>query len=912
VLIGRDTERQRLLHLLADARSGTSGVLVIRGEAGIGKSALLDELVAHAGDATVLRVRGVESEAELPYAALHRLLRPAFPTMSSIAPPQADALRRALGMEPGRGDERFLVSVAVLSLLDVLGAEQPVLCVVDDAHWLDAASADALTFVARRLLAESVVVLFAVRDPSVRDFVADDLPHLRLGALDSEAAGNVLLAHTGVAVHPDVRARLATATGGNALALVELARALDRAELTGERPLPMPLPVTGAVENAFLDRVLRLPDSSQTLLRVAAADDAGRLATIIAAAEVLGVDAIALRPAEQADVVRVHSGQLEFRHPLVRSAVYQGATFSDRQAAHRALAAVLDPEHDADRRAWHRAAATVEADPEVAGELVRAAQRARARGAFAAAAAAERRSAELTTDVEERARRFTAAGADLWRDGRGDQAAPLLREARAGTADPALRVETDRLIGLIELRTGGAASACRTLRSAAESAAAHDPVRALELLGIAAQAASFARDTEGAAHLAGLATALPVGTGVRERFLVHHVVGLAHVLAGDLGAAAGPLTETIGLADRLSDPQLLMLAWVAAAYLGDEVAARRFSSTIVARARDATDLGVIPLSGVRAAISEMFAGRWAASAATATEALQLARVTGQHTMSLHALAHLGVLAALRGDRADGVARVEQARPAAAHRSERVVEDVCRWALGLLELPAGEPQAALAHVRDIAHPIVRIFSGLDRVEAAHHAGDLEQARVWSAELGEYAAQTGQPWAMARAAHARALLAPPAELDRHMTAALAHHDEADRPFERARTELAFGAGLRRARRRVDARTHLQVAFHQFEELGAPAWAHRAQIELRACGQAVHRRVAGGTIDRLTPQEVQVAQFVARGLSNVQVAAQLVLSRRTIDFHLRNVFTKLGISSRTELARLVADQPGLAAGD
>ncbi len=892
------------MDLLDGARRGRSGVLLIRGEAGIGKSTLLDEMIAAADDMSVLRVRGVESEAELPYAALHRLLRPALRAAPKLPAPQADALRRALGMEPDQGTDRFLVSVAVLGLLDALGADQPVLCVVDDAHWLDAASGRTLTFVARRLLAEAVVMVFAVRDPAVREFAADDLPLLTIGALDAGTAAHVLARHSGVTVHPDVADRLTAATAGNPLALTELADALDPAQLTGAAPLPVPLPMTTGVEQAFSDRVRRLPDRTQRLLRVAAAEETGRLSTIVRAAAALDVDAAALGPAERAGVVHVQGTRLEFRHPLVRSAIYYGATFTDRQAAHRALAGGLDDAGDADRRAWHRAASVVEPDSQVALELDQAAGRARARGAFAAAAAALHRSAELTAEPEDRVRRLIAAGDNLWHDGHGERAMPLLHEARAATRDQTCHTDIDRLLGLIHLGAGDTARAYRTLRAAAESAASRDPIRALNLLLIAVDAAAFGADRDDMAALSRLAVTLDVGNGKRERLLVRFLVGLAHQYAGDGAAAIGPLREAIELSDAATDAPLLAAAHRAAFYLGDDAAERRLSAAMVTGAREAGDVGVLPLAGARLAVSQMLAGQWAASVATATDAIQLARATRQTDLARPALAHLGLLAALRGDRAASRRHIEQAL-SGPRRPMIILDDATRWSAAMLDLVEGEPEQALHRLRAISHPMVRLMCALDRVEAASLAGDDTLAGRWAEDLAGYADRTGRPWARARAAHAQALAGPASDAEHRFTDALAHHEAADRPFEQARTELAYGAALRRARRRTAARPYLRAALDRFDALGASAWAGRAQAELRACGQAVSRRAAGGPVDRLTPQEMQVAQFVARGLSNADVAAQLFLSRRTIDFHLRNVFAKLRITSRTELAHLVAQQ-------
>ncbi len=904
MLAGRRAERRRLADLLDGAHRSTSGVLVLRGEAGVGKTALLDDLVAGADGVTVLRGRGVESEAELPYAALHRLLRPVLAVADGLAAPQADALRVAFGLRHGRADDRFLVSLAALGLLAELGEQRPVLCVLDDAHWLDGASAAALAFVARRLAAEAVAIVFAVRTTDAHRIPLGDLPTLDVPALDPHEADE-LLASCATAVHPDVRMRLVTATGGNPLALVELARVLDPAHLRGTAPLPDPLPLTAGVERAFLDRVRLLPKHTQRLLLVAAADDTGRLATVLGAAARLGADPSALAAAEQATIVRVGATTVEFRHPLVRSAVYQGATFTERRAAHQALADALDGTADVDRRAWHRAAAAVEPDPLVVVQLDEAAERARARGALTASAAAYGRAAELTADRGGRARRLTAAATDLWRVGQVEQAGPLLGRARALADDDAMRGTIEQLRGLMAFSLGDIRSAYVILRTAAEQIGPNDPARALELLNLAGEAASLALDTEGVVALGSIAVRLPVGDGPRERFLVDLLVGLSHAFAGDPRRAVERLTAAIRTASALDDPLLLLAGTRAAHHLGDDAAALRFSATAAARGRTAGEIAYLPLAGPRLALSEIFAGRLAAAVATATEVVELSHAThlSEKTSHVAAVLWLGLVAALRGEERRCRELVAEALRMAGPHSMGVTSEAAGWTLGVLEMGLGNADAALAHLRHLRHPMIVGFASLDRIEAAHQAGDDAAARAWLADLEVTATCTGKPWALARAAHACGLLEP-AEVDRHFSQALAHHGRSGRPFEWGRTELAYGGVLRRARRRTDARRHLRAAFDRFEAIGARPWADRAQAELRACGQTVRRRVAGGPIEQLTPQEVQVARFVSRGLTNAEVAAQLFLSRRTVDFHLRNAFAKLGITSRTELVRLVLD--------
>ena len=475
MLYGRDAERSAVTALLDAARDSRSGVLVLRGQAGAGKSALLQDAVEQASDLQVLEARGIESEAELAFAGLHQLLRPILGQVDGLPGPQATALRAAFGLEQGRVEDRFLVSVAVLSLLAEAAERRPVLCVVDDAHWLDEASANALFFVARRLEAEGVVVLFAARDGDPRRFGAVGLPELEIGGLDGVAVAALLAERAAVPVDPQVRDRLLERTGGNPLALVELPSVLTSDQLSGTQPLPLRLPLTDGVEHAFLERVRRLPDDAQALLLIAAAEDTGRQATVTAAAATLGAGVAALDAAETAGLVRVRAGAIAFRHPLVRSAVYQGATSSQRRRAHRALAGAADREGDADRRAWHLAAAAVEPDERVVRELDAAAERALGRGGFEAASSALERAATLTADPGARGRRLVAAAEHAWAAGQLGRTAGLLEAVRPLGTEPLLRADVGRLRGWFELSVGAVAAAQPILVPAALDAAPVDP-----------------------------------------------------------------------------------------------------------------------------------------------------------------------------------------------------------------------------------------------------------------------------------------------------------------------------------------------------------------------------------------------------------------------------------------------------
>jgi DNA-binding CsgD family transcriptional regulator len=915
MLYGRDPERARVAELLDGARSSRSAVLVISGEPGVGKSALLEDARDQAGGMTILSGGGVESETNLPFAALHQIVRPVLHHMENLPQTQAAALRGALGLAAG-GSDRFLVSLAALSLLAEAAESQPLLCLIDDAQWLDDASADALVFVARRLAAEGIAMLFAAREGELRRFEAPGLAELRLGGLDPAAAGALMDRHAGVGLSSEVRDRLVVETGGNPLALLELSSSLSEAQLSGAEVVFAPIPVSARVEHAFLARVHRLPEGTQTLLLVAAADDSGELATVLRAAAQLGAAAEALDSAEQAGLAHVRGTQLELRHPLVRSAVYQAAPLSRRRAAHRALASVLDGEAEADRRAWHRAAASVEPDPSVGEELEQAAQRARRRSGFAAASLAFERAAALTADEEERARRLTAAAENAWLGGRVERALRLLEGARPLVSESIQRADIDRYLGLIEMTRGVPADACRLLLRAATEVAPIDEERALQLLNLAGLAAAYAGDKEAAVAIAEAAGRLAVQQTAFARMLAQLLLGLGAHAEGDFANAAPRLRVALDLAEELDDdaaseqPVALLFAGRAALYLGDDEAAFRTHHEAAARARASGALSIVTQILPRLATAEVWAGRWPSAAANAREGIQLAREIGQHDVVAQQLVMLGLIAALRGSEDECRSLAAESRELASARGLGIVAEFAQWALALLELGLGRGEEALRRCREISTTMVVFWGGLDRIEAAIRAGERETACAWLDVFEPWAENSGVAWPRAVVLHCRALLSEAdSEAGRLFVAALDAHAEAGRPFEHARSELAYGEFLRRTRRIVEAREHLRAALDGFEGLGATLWAERARVELRASGQTARKRDPS-TRAELTEQELQIARFVAEGLTNREVAAQLFLSPRTIDFHLRNVYKKLGISSRTALARLDLDSENVSA--
>jgi DNA-binding CsgD family transcriptional regulator len=912
MLYGRDAERARLGVLLGDARESRSGVLVIRGEAGVGKSALLEDTRERASEMQILRGNGIESEAHVPFAALHQIVRPVLGHLESLPEPQGGALRGALGLEVPEGHDRFLISLAVLTLLAEVAEERPLLCLIDDAHWLDPASSDALVFVGRRLEAEGIAMVFAAREREGNRFEAPGLPELALGGLDPQAAAALIGRRANVALSPEARQRLVAATGGNPLALLELPAVLSEAQLVGAEALLTPLPVGERIERAFLARVHRLPEDTQTLLLVAAAEDSGELATVLIAAAELGAASQALDAAEREGLVRVRGGHVEFHHPLVRSAVYHSAPLSRRHIAHRALASVLNGESEADRRAWHHAAATVGPDPGVVKELDDAAQRARKRSGFAAASLAFERAAALTSNDGQRVHRLIAAAENAWLGGRVERAAMLLTQAQPLASEPTQRSDIDRYLGLIEMMDGIPADACHLLLRAASEIAPLDGQRALQLLNLASVAATWADDGEAAVAIAQLAQGLAVDTPI-DRMLVSLLTGIGAHFEGDFVAAAPPLRLAVSLANRLDDdstteePVALMFAGRAALYLGDDRDVYRIHHEATARARTAGLLVILTQILPRVGYAELWEGRWTSAWANLSEGLRIAREIGQHDLVAYHLVLLALIAAHRGDEDECRSLARESLELSSARRFVLATESAHWALTVLELGLGRAEEALPHARATSNSLIGLLAMLDRIEAAVHTGEREAARDWLAYFERWAENCGAAWAHAVLLHCRGLLSDDQrECERLFRASLDAHAEATRPFERSRTELALGELLRRSRRRVEAREHLRAALDGFEGLGARLWSERARMELRASGQTARRRDPS-TRDELTAQELQIVRLVVRGLSNREVAAQLFLSARTIDFHLRNVFRKLDISSRTQLPRLDIDAPG-----
>jgi DNA-binding CsgD family transcriptional regulator/tetratricopeptide (TPR) repeat protein len=893
--------------------------VVVRGDPGVGKSALLDDLVDHAcdgaadggsGEVVVLRTQGLEVESPIAFAALHRLLRPVMRLRDGLPVPQARALRVALGEEDGPSVEPFLVGVATLSMLTAAAEETTVLCAVDDAHWLDPATSDALLFCARRLGADRVLLVFSARDEAATPFHPDGIGELVLAGLDPDAARTLLEQRLGAAPVPEVTERLVAETRGNPLALLELPEELSADQLAGSAPLPTQLHLSARVEQAFLDRSRGLPGPVQTVLLVAAADDTGDLGVVRRAASALGADGQALEGAAASRLLVLDTERVQVRHPLVRSALYQAATGEQRRSVHRALAEAVAGVGDTDREAWHRAAAAEGPDPQVVAALEVVGARAERRGAYVSALAAYERAAALSSTTGQRAELALAAARNSWACGKTTRSRELLSTARQLATDPVVLGGIARLRGRIEANLGSASDAHRIFVEAAHAIHLTDPPRALELAVLAAIMRTYGAD--GGATLAAGDIDLDVAVDDPPRIvcLKHMLVAMTSAADGAWTGAVTALDAALVAGERVEDPDLLGNLGNAALQLGDDSAQQHFYALALSRAREVGAVMVVIYTLQRLCFAHLVAGDWAAMRSSADEALALATSLRQPALTAPPLASLTLLAAFQGrdDYDQLLADLEEV--VAAHPLGILtdpVHDLTRWAKGTHAAAVGDTFGALHHLARLRLPVLGRMAATERIDVAVRAGEPDLARTWTEELAGFAAGTGRSWALAAVAYGRAMTTDPGDVAAAslFADALAHHARAHqagagRPYDEARTHLAYGEWLRRAQRRVDAREHLRHALERFADLRATPLTERATAELRASGETARKRDPS-TLVKLTPMELKVAQLVASGMSNKDVAGQIWVSPRTVAFHLRNVFAKAGISSRGELAQL-----------
>jgi len=904
VLVGRDREREAIERSLQSGRAGTSATLALVGEAGIGKTVLLDHAAQSAAGMRVLRARGIESEAQIPFGALLELLRPALAMLGAIPEPQAIALEGALALRRGPAQERFAVGAATLSLLAAYAEEEPVAVLVDDAHWLDGSSAQALLFAFRRLVADPIAVLIAVRegDPSLLD--GADLPTMRVAGLTSGEAATLLRGLT-----PAAAERLHGATAGNPLALIELA---DEAEDLALAPEGAPLPLSARISGAFLRRVEDLDHAARRALVLAATSDSGDLPMLERAANGLEIDLAALAVAEAAGLVTLKPGSVEFRHPLARSAIYAAAPIEERRAAHRALAGAL-PDRDVDRRAWHLAATAVGTDDAASAALEQAGVRSRVRSSYVTAAGAFERAARLAANNERRARLLLDAAEAAWHAGLAERAAALLEDARGHTADAATGVAIEHLSGHITVRRGAVMRGYEILTTAAANA---DPERAIAMLAEAAVACFAAGKPADMLAAAERAYALLSDqASVRSHFLAETAVGMARVLGGDAAAGAEALHQSVALSDgspELKD-DLQLLPWLTLGpiFLRKADVGRSALAQALETARERAALGGLPFVLFLLARDQATSDRWAVAEATYEEAIGMARETDQRTDLGFGLSGLAWLQARRGREQETRALAGEAIRLSAEIGTRLYEVWAAAALGELELGLGNAARAAKHfedqrrlLRELGITDVDLSPAAELVDAYVRLGRTGDAEVVAAQFVNAAEAKGQPWSLARALRSVGLVAGDGDYAEHFERALRLHAYTLDGFETARTRLAYGQRLRRARGRVLAREQLRAAVEAFERLDAQPWAEQARTELAASGETLRRRDPS-TIDELTPQELQIALLLAGGKTTRETAATLFLSPKTIEYHLRHVYLKLDIHSREELAESLSEQ-------
>ncbi len=905
-LQGRSGEHAHLDRLLEDVRGGKSAVLVIRGEAGVGKTALLRHAAERALGFRVVQIAGVESEMELPYAGLHQLCTPMLDRLDVLPEPQEAALRVALGLAPGDPPDRFLVALATLGLMAATAEESPVFCVVDDFQWLDDGSAQAIGFVARRLLAEAVALVLAVREPSGEHRLSG-LPGLELRGLGEDDARALLDTVIPGPIDEGVRDRIIEETHGNPLALLELPRGMSAAELAGGFAVPASLGLSAGIEEGFRRRLDALPPDTLRLVQLAAADPVGDPLLLWRAAGRLGIDPDAATPAVEADLLEIRA-QVRFRHPLVRSAAYRSASASERRALHAALAEATDLDGPADRRAWHRAEAAAGPDESVAEELERSAARAQARGGVAASAAFLESAATLTPEPAERVRRLLAAAHAKRDAGALEAAQHLVTAAEAGTMTELQAAEAEHLRGDIAFDQRRVGDAAKLLVGAARRLEPLDPGLArtthLEALG----AAIWAADLDcpgtllGAARAARAAPPAPDPPGPVDvvldalalRLTEGHAAaapGLKRALATvvALEAPAGNLGRWLWLTGARATGMIALELWDADAW-------HTLSARQVRVARDSGALVQLQFALNFFARSRMAAGELAEAAVLVEEERAIGQAMGNPAVGYVDL----MLAAWRGEETLASQLIERMTQAASARGLGRMVDIATYGravlcngIGRYDAACDAARAAFEHRDHVGH--AQFVVG-ELAEAASRMGDralLEDALEW---ISDRTRVTRTDWVLGIEARVRALLAD-GDAEREYRESIACLQRTRLRMELARGHLLYGEWLRREARRVDAREHLRTAHEMFGAMGAGGFAERARHELLATGETVRKRT-DDTRDDLTPQEEHIARLAVAGRTNPEIGAELFISPRTVEWHLKKVFTKLGITSRKGL--------------
>jgi len=902
----RATESAALEGVLAAVRGGLSGVLVVRGDAGIGKTVLLEWAAGQAHDMQLARVAGIQAEMGMGFAGLHQLLVQFLGGLDGLPGPQRQALESAFGLIAGPAPDRFLVALAVLTLLTDAAAGQPVLCLVDDAQWLDQVSVEVLGFVARRLYADRVGMLFTERVGEDRTTALAGLPEMRVGGLPAEAADELLAASAAGPVDRRVSRQIVADTSGNPLALVEAAGELTPAELSGAVPLSWPLRFGGRLEELYVSRVRALPTSTQTLLLLAAADPSGDPALVWKAAGQLGISPQA---GEMAGVERLVSWEprVRFRHPLIRSAAYYAAPSPARRRGHQALATVTDPDADPDRRAWHLAEAAERPDEQVATGLERSADRAQARGGLAAAAAFLERAAALTPDPARRAERALAAVQANRQAGAFGKALELLATAEAGPLDEFQNARADWLRGQIAFASGLGSDAPPLLLKAAKRLEPLNLDLARETYVDAWQAAFFA------GHLAGAGDLLEVSRAARVLPPPAHpprpvdlVLDGFALLVTDGPTAAAPVLRQAASAfagPDITDEEILrwgFIATVADEALWDDEG-WRVTVRQVQLARDVGALDQLSFLLNRMAVETVWSGDFAAATSLIAEAGTVCEATGSRFAPVAAT----MLAAFRGREAEAVPLIQSIIDQGTAWGQGISVTVAHWVAAVLYNGLGRYEEALTaarRAREHKHVHLSAWALPELIEAAARAGN-PRTTVGDAlaRLTEATQAGGTEFGLGIEARSRALLSEAEAAEGSYREAIDRLSRARRRPDLARSHLLYGEWLRRQRRRRDARSQLRTAFAMFDAMDMGAFAGRARAELRATGERARPRSPEAP-EVLTAQEEQIARLVAEHLSNREIAARLFISASTVEYHLRKIFRKLGVSSRAQLARIL----------
>ena len=899
MLRGRRQQVEALDELLADVRAGHSRALVVRGEPGIGKTALLNHAAGAAADFQVAQGDGVESEMELPYSTLQQLCARMLHRLDRLPPPQRDALNVALGLQSGNAPDRLLVGLAVLGLLSEVAAEHPLLCLIDDAQWLDQTSAQALGFVARRLDTESVAVIFGTRDRAGGDLA--DLPELTVRGLAAADARVLLAAVIPGRLDESVRDRIIAESSGNPLALLELPHGVTVAELAGGFGVAGALALAGRIEQSFLRRIQRLPEPTQRLMLVAAAEPVGDPALLWRAAGRLGIGADAAAAAE-ADGLLTVGARVIFRHPLVRSAVYQTAPVSDRRIAHRALAETTDPGIDPDRRAWHCAQSVLEPQEDVAAELERSAGRAQARGGLAAAAAFLARAAELTPEPARRAQRALAAAQATYRAGNPDAALDLLSTAELGPLDNLQLAQVKLLRAQVAFAVSRGSDVPPLLLAAAKLLEPLDVGLARETYLQALWAARFvSRGGAGLMEAAEAALAAPPAPQPpRASDLL--LDGLAVLLTGGYPAGIPILKRALSAFHRRSVTREEEIRWLefachTAVDLWDDEAWEAVSTRHVQLTRDAGALSELPIALTSRIAVHLNAGELGAAMSLVEEVQTVTEATGSQIVPYGAVG----LAAWQGREAQATELFEASMKEGLRQGDGVGLTAVAWARAHLYNSLGRYEEALVAAEHASeHPrelFLSTWGLVELIEAAARSGKRQRAADALQRLTESTRACGTDWALGIETRSRALLSDGEVAERLYREAIDRLGHTRVRGALARAHLLYGEWLRRQNRRLDAREQLRTAHQMFASMRADGFAERAARELRATGERVGKRTTD-TPDQLTARETQIARLAGEGLSNPEIAAQLFMSPRTVEYHLHKVFNKLKIRSRNQL--------------